>query len=186
MKKINGIYVTKCISFPRSGHNWITSILSTYFKNKFNYSEMYLNPNSMIDVCENTNYQKSHDFQLNESISNNLKYVIQIRNFDDACLSYYRTQKLNVKTVWDSKSNIQLKVEQPYVDINSAEYINYKNSLKDYYERFTNKWVISNISNSIVVHYEHMLCDPLKQISSIISFISDEDVNYEKLKNIIG
>lgn len=186
MKKVNGIYVTKSISFPRSGHNWLTSILNVYFSNRFNYCEMYLNPELMIDVCENTNYQKCHDFKLNEPIINNIKYVIQIRNFEDVCLSYYRTQKLNVKTIWDSKSGIQLKVEQPHVDINSAEYIIYKNSIRDYYDQFINKWILSDVPNSIVINYENLLINPIKEVTSVISFITEEKINLEKLKNIIG
>jgi hypothetical protein len=185
MKKINGIYITKCVSFPRSGHNWLTSILNSYFTKRFNYCEMYLNPESTIDVCENTNYQKSHDFGLDEPIVHNIKYVIQTRNFDDTCLSYYRTQKLNVKTIWDSKYCIQRKVDQPYVDTNTTEYITYKNSIKNYYDGFKSKWISSNLPNSIIIHYENMVNNPIKEISSVISFITDEDINYEKLKNII-
>lgn len=185
MKKVNGIYVTKCVSFPRSGHNWLASVLNSYFGSRFNYCEMYLNPEHKIDICDKTNFQKSHDFDLKESIHPEIKYVIQIRNFEDVSLSYYRSQKMNVKTIWDEKTNIQMRVDKPHVDIHSTDYIEYKNLLKIYYDAFVNKWTKSKIENSIIVTYESMIDNPIQQISSVISFITDENIDINKLTKII-
>lgn len=177
MRKVNGIYVTMGVSFPRTGCAWLRSRLSRYFDWRFHYCEMYASPELMINVCLETNYQKCHDFGLSEPIRDDIKYVIQIRNFEDACISYYRLDKLHFGT--NEKTPIQ--DQKPYVDTESDDYINFKIQTKRYYDKFVDKWINGYIPNSIVIHYENMIIDPKKEISSVISHITDDPVDSDHL-----
>ena len=64
LRKINEIYVTEVITFPRSGHTWLSRILKYYFKEKLIYCEKYMDKENIIDLNQNTNLQKNHDFDL--------------------------------------------------------------------------------------------------------------------------
>lgn len=181
IKKINNIYVTKNVTFPRSGHHMLISILSSYFEERLNYCEMYHTPNLTIENCEFTNYQKTHDFELKEPILTNVKYLIQLRNFDDACLSYYRLSKFK----YNAGVERPIKNPKPEVDINSPEYLAWQKKTYTYYFNFVNKWTMNPIPNSKIIYYENLISNPIEQVSSVISFITDEAVNYDKLNLII-
>ena len=181
MRKVNNIYVTQCVSFPRSGHHWLVDRLGKYFNGRLNYCEFYQHPESRMDICADTNYQKGHDSCLIDLIRNDIKYVIQIRNFEDAYISWYRYNRLNFFTGTDNPIGTQ----KPYVDIDSDDYINFKAEYKIYYDGFINKWINCLIPNSIVIHYENMLKDTTKEISSVIAHITDEPVDLDRLKSVL-
>lgn len=178
MKKVNEIYVTKCVSFPRSGHHWLHTRLQSYFESRFNYCEKYHSPEKMIDVCPITNYQKTHDFELKEQIHTDIKHIIQIRNFEDACISYYRLEKLKFPT----STITPIQSEKPFVDVQSDDYVQFSCDKKIYYDGFVKKWIENTIPNSLVIRYENMIKDPLKEMSSVINFITDDDLDLDKLK----
>lgn len=181
MKKVNGIYVTKSVCFPRSGHHWLHVKLQSYFESRFNYCEKYHNPEKMIDVCPITNYEKTHDFESKEHIHPDIKHIIQIRNFEDACISYYRFEKLKFGT--HVEPPIQSK--KPFVDVQSDDYIQFAYDKKIYYDGFVKKWIENTIPNSLVIRYEDMLKDTVKEMSSAIKFITDDDLDLNKLKRIL-
>ena len=183
IRMVNEIYVTECITFPRCGHTWLSRILKYYFKKDLNYCEMYSNPELMIDVNENTNLQKNHDFNLNTQIKADRKYLVQIRNREDCLNSYYKLEMLYYDSNYE-KNKFLLKNNYEKTD----DELNYKNWIdkkKIFYDSFINKWVFNYIPNSKLVIYEHLKHNTFNEVYSIIKFMSEKSVNEENLINAI-
>lgn len=175
IRSINGIYVTECMTFPRCGHTWLSRILKYYYKTKLNYCEMYKNPELMIDVNENTNLQKNHDFNLSTSIKDDRKYLIQIRNKDDCLNSYYKLVILGEDKNYEQ---INLLDKNNKLDIYKyKKYIDWIDETQYYYYKFLNKWVFNYIPNSKIVIYEHLKHNTFDEVYSILKFMSNEDID---------
>lgn len=175
---VNKIYVTECITFPRCGHTWLSRILKYYFKNDLNYCEMYKNPELMIDVNENTNLQKNHDIHLYTQIKNDRKYLIQIRGAENCLNSYY---KLEMCGIDKNYINQEAKISNLITLEQYRQYNNWIEEKKIFYNHFLKKWVYTYIPNSKIVIYEHLKDNTVEEVLSIIKFMTDEDVDINRL-----
>jgi len=143
---------------------------------------MYTQPEKVIDVCEITNLQKSHDFQLSEPIRDDIKYIVQTRTFEDAFISYYRLERLKYATQTEEKDPAENK---PHVDVLSNDYIAFRSEAKAYYEKFLSKWVDRSLPNALIIEYEKLLMNPLGHFQSVISFICDEEIDLQRLEKSV-
>lgn len=183
IRSINGIYVTECMTFPRCGHTWLSRILKYYYKTKLNYCEMYKNPELMIDVNENTNLQKNHDFNLSTSIKDDRKYLIQIRNKDDCLNSLYKLDILDTDKNYEC-INLKTKIDE----LNIFEHKKYQDWIDEkqyYYHKFLNKWVFNYIPNLKIVIYEHLKHNTFDEVYSILKFMSEDEIDKDNLINCI-
>jgi hypothetical protein len=176
MRKVNGIYVTSCVTFPRSGHHWLTRMLELYFSGRINYCEIYHDLDKKIDLCPETNYEKSHDFDLKYPILNDRKYLIQIRDFDNASISYYRLSQIKWRYYGTG-----IPTDKPVVDPTSSDYLQFKSNIQPYYNSFIQKWVVSYIPNSKLVVYDTLYNNTLEELRSIVSFLSDDPIDESRL-----
>ena len=193
LKVINGIYVTECMTFPRCGHTWLTRILKYYFDDHLNYCEMYNNPELMIDVNENTNFQKNHDINLETKIKNDRKYLIQIRNREDCLDSYFKLEMMNFDSNYDVNTNLNYEKNKFINKFNGQKkisdpslYLNWIEEKKLFYNFFINKWVFNYIPNSRLVIYENLKHNTFDEVFSILKFMTDNPINEEKLNESIN
>lgn len=185
LRKINEIYVTEVITFPRSGHTWLSRILKYYFKEKLIYCEKYTDKENVIDLNQNTNLQKNHDFDLLTEIKLDRKYLIQIRNRDNSLNSYYKLEKHNIdKNV--SKNYINSStLPSDFIDTCGHDYVEWIQNKRIYYNNFLNKWLFNNIPNSKLVIYEKLKTDTFNECKSILEFLTDEKIDDNLLKYAI-
>jgi len=181
IRSIKGIYVTECLTFPRCGHTWLSRILKYYYKNNLNYCEMYKNPELIININENTNLQKNHDFNLDTPVKDDRKYLIQIRKKEDCLNSYYKLEMLK------SDNNHQSE-NKNNIDFNIFTYKQYSDWIEEkqyYYYNFLNKWVFNYVPNSKIVIYEHLKQDTFNEVCSILKFMSNDEIDENNLINSI-
>ena len=156
MKCPNGLNKTKLISFPRCGHHLLVRGLQWALQGKLIYSNYY-NSNHNVSNCEFVNLQKSHDFDLDEPISENYHYIVLIRGFELAVESWH-------------------KVIQPPQNI---EY--FRESKLKYYDDFTEKWVLPQIQNKIVLPYNDLVTSKIETILKAVNHISDQPIDDERM-----
>ena len=105
-----------------------------------------------MDNCPYVNVQKSHDFELDEVIDPELKYVVMIRNNRDAIKSWYK------QTITYDGDTITER--------------NFEEGKWEYYEKFNLKWVIKSPDETLVIHYEQFIQDKLTTLLRVCNFIS--------------
>lgn len=110
LKCPNGINKTYLVSFPRSGHHLLVRGLQRVMEHKLIYSEFYTVKHN-FSTCRFVNLQKSHDFDLQQEIKPDYKYVVLIRNMEDALISWWKTTDRKVKL-----ANFIRRNEKYYLD----------------------------------------------------------------------
>lgn len=146
--QINGIHKTKIISFPRSGHHLLVRGLQAALNEELVYCEPYISEHNM-EVSPYTNVQKSHDFNLDEPIDPSLKYIIQIRGFEQAIKSWYKIEDL----------------EQPFEEFYREK--------REYYDGFLSKWVFGPVPNTLFVSFHDITTNKIPTVLKAIEHITD-------------
>lgn len=157
LRQVNGIYVTECICYPRSGHHLLTNILHEYFDVSFVYCEQYKEGHKRIDKDENTNYQKNHDFDLDTEIKDDRQYLIQVRNPLHSLPSRW-AMEVRGANITDTEENYRL----------------YMKAWSHYWAGFMAKWVLSPVDNRLVVRYEDLMLNPVEVVVNVIQFLTHE------------
>lgn len=170
IRKVSGLFVTECICFPRSGHHMLQSILTKYFDGQIGYCELYLDsPETRIENCPSTNFQKNHDFDLDTPIKDDRKYLVQIRDPIDALASRW---ELDTRTGMLPSSKEIYQVEMA--------------KWAAYWSGFFAKWVIADVPSRLVVRYRDLLQHPVDSISHVIQFMRGrQNVDAEALQAAI-
>jgi hypothetical protein len=155
---------TKLVSFPRSGHGLVVSVLARYFGNELNYCEKYLSPELTLERNEKTNLQKEHDFKLDTPIESEINHIIQIRNPKYAIPSWFSfVDKKESPVCWDAFSDYAIS----------------------FWEKWTNKWIINNYSKKTIIYYEEIVEYPEESFCKIISSMKTDAIDRGILNHII-
>lgn len=155
------IHRTEAISFPRSGQHLLADMLAAYLGEEFQYCEFYLEPGRRLAVRSETNYQKNHDFDLDWPITPDHRYVIQIRDPFEALTSLYELEGGGAGPEWfDAKW--------------------------DYYMGFVRKWILNDVPNRIVVHYQDLVDLPVETLSRVITHISDHRLDGTRVHRTVS
>ena len=170
ISQINGLFVTECVSFPRSGHHLLHDTLTYYFGERLVYCEMYRQPESdRIGGESKTNYQKNHDFDLLTEIRSDRKYIVQVRDPLEAFASRW---EMNIRV---GKLN---DTEQ--------EFISTMHEWTTYYCGFIKKWVLSPVPNRLIVHYRDLIEHSEDVVSHVIQFIQGfPNTDNERIRSAI-
>lgn len=153
-------------TFPRSGHRLLLGILSLYFESDLHHCEWYMEPEKRPEVCPETNFVKTHDFELDWPVVDGWKYLVTIRHPLYSVASWRVLDRLltgdydcdNVAGKWKT----------------------------EFWSKFVNKWVLSPVPNRMIVQYESMIEKPKHTFASIIRFVSGVEPNHEKLNGILN
>jgi len=172
LPQVNGIFVTHCICFPRSGHTWTTKVLYSYFGDDFQHCEMYCDPGRIIAADPTTNFQKNHDLSLQQTIDPSFHYLIQARNPENAILSWYLAAALGKD---GNTGSLDLPREDRASRILTEHipaYLKWRADKMAYWEGFRIKWIFSAVPNSMIMYYEKTLADPVGEFSKVIQFLT--------------
>ena len=78
---------TRFVTFPRSGHHWLISMLQERLGDEFVYSEYHSNGKTLENSPEIT-AQKTHDFDLTFPKNPEYMHIVQCRVIDDCIKSW--------------------------------------------------------------------------------------------------
>jgi len=78
---------TRFVTFPRSGHHWLVSMLQERLGDEFVYSEYHSNGKTLENSPEVT-AQKTHDFELDLPKNPEYLHIVQCRVIDDCIKSW--------------------------------------------------------------------------------------------------
>lgn len=137
---------TRFVTWPRSGHHWTVDLLKTAMPFKFRYLEHYSDGGS-LETHPRHNAQKTHDLQLDVPVSRSYHYVVQVRNFEDSTLSWF-------------------KIEPDWNDLET-----FRNEKREYRDKWMAKWVDGDVPNRLIVRYEEMVEDPKKWLMKVLFHI---------------
>jgi hypothetical protein len=151
------IHRTENISFPRSGHHLLVNLLQAYFGEEIRYCEYYSDYSRRMEVCEETNYQKNHDFELATPVLTDRKYVVQVRDPFEAITSFY-----------------ELDCRQQKIGPEATKHEEWFSRRWDYYVAFVKKWVLADVPNRLVIHYRDLIDSPHSATARVIAHITDD------------
>lgn len=146
----NSIHRTKIVSFPRSGHHLLVRGLQAVFESELVYSEFYKSEHNM-ENCPYVNVQKSHDFNLDEMIDPEMKYVVLSRTKDDALKSWHKQGVVYGQS--------------------TLNFSQFEEQKEDYYEGFFQKWIIKH-SGLAPIYFEDFIQNKLTTLLRVCNFIS--------------
>ena len=92
-------------TFPRSGHRWMRNMVKSYYGKEFHFCATHKDCRQVPCIDPGTNWQKTHDFLLNDVIDSDYRYVIQVRNPLDSITSWYEFDLEHKVDFKDSKEN---------------------------------------------------------------------------------
>lgn len=147
----NSIHRTKIVSFPRSGHHLLIRGLQAVFESELVYSEFYKSEHNM-ENCPFVNVQKSHDFDLDEEIDPELKYVVLVRNYNDAIKSWYK------QIITYDRATISER--------------NFKEGKIEYFNAFITKWAAQSPNEIPRIYFKGLIEDKLTTLLRVCNFIS--------------
>ncbi len=150
---IDGIKVTECITFPRSGHTWLAAVLADYFGDRWHYCESHQDPiDRRIGPATNTNFQKNHDFLLDVPILDGRQYLIQARNPFCNLPSW---RKLDEHDSPDDRPPLQAQTRERLT----------------FWHDWVQKWIMALVPIRHLVFYEELTRRPFLNVCHIIRFL---------------
>lgn len=132
--------IVESVSFPRSGHKLTTDLLQAYFGPRLVYSGESPGPNKWV---EGANFLKTHDFDLDNPILKDRWYLVQVRDVFDSMWSWQ-----------------QMTVKQDGIPDTAETFREIFRAKLNYWSRFVEKWVLSDIPNRVIIRYRDLINNP--------------------------
>lgn len=148
----------------------MVNVLKAYFGDSLHYSEHYTTPKLDLERCLQTNFQKTHDLGLQETIRRDRNYIVMVRDPIDFIQSWHEQREREVER-GARKTNLPF---DSFWDDSMA-----------YYVGFTNKWMILDVRRRLIVRYERLLAMPLHVIGAAVRHITEEEPDWAKLSSVI-
>lgn len=151
------IHKVQGVSFPRSGHEIVWHALRKYFQRPM------CDYGSVLDRPEYI-WARNHDFDGDFPKVYGLRHVIQYRSPVRSITSNYRLYARNTRQ--DSEEHWRRFMQRQIVA----------------WRRFARKWLIDNgLEQCLLLPYEQLVCRPHETLVEVISFMSDEPVDEERV-----
>lgn len=135
------------VTFPRSGHHWLVSMLELRGIEGWCYDEHHTTGNT-LENCPWITAQKTHDFQLNVPKVNEFVHIVQIRSRAPSIASWCKVKKCTERMLF-RVAGVQ----------------------RDFRHQWIEKWLVDPVPNRIVVRYEELARDPQRMVDYIVSKI---------------
>lgn len=151
----------QCISFPRSGHHLLVRCLTQMFDDRFRYCDFYNHCRKTPCRDSETNFQKSHDFDLRLDLPTTQRRLVQFRHPIDAISSWFNLS-LKEPSVWD---RIAVRDTQ-------ASWDRFFNAKAIYWKRFVTKWVVDgDDTEQMLVPYHRLMHNPAETLEKVAKFL---------------
>lgn len=162
------IYRTANVSFPRSGHHALKTVLAEYFGPEFRYCDNYRDDPALWLKCNaETNYQKEHDLNLDyPSDFEDVKYLVQIR---DPVLAIQSWIDFDARVYRNSNTD-RFAWKQAF------------RSKMVFWNKWFDKWVLKPIPARLVVPYTRLLAMPYGTCESVVQFMTGQHADPERLR----
>lgn len=187
------------VSFPRSGHHVLADCLLQYFSKDLSvksekvsllkagdlvYCESYSHCNKVPCPNKETNFQKTHDFNLNVKKDLDAKYIIQYRSPLEAIVSLFLLETNVGHKKWLSESGRSNKTED-----NKESWEEFAKEKIIYWKNFVRKWILENKDkendNYLLLDYDSLLNSPNQKIEEVIEFITGQKPDKDFVNKII-
>lgn len=158
---------TQGVSYPRSGRGLLHDVVYTYY----DQAELVFPPEIIYgygEVSSAYNWAKHHDFDLSLPVRNDIQYLIQVRNPARAIVSNHLLWCRNTSRVPSAENFREWYKPQVRLWVALAQ-----------------KWALSKIEKRLIVKYEDMVLYPLETFTKVLEFISDDEVDADKLSQAI-
>jgi hypothetical protein len=140
--------ITQNITFPRSGHHALVSILEKV-TDDIHYYEKY----SDKPKPANANFIKNHDFDLKTQYFQLANYIVTIREPWECIPSYFTLEK-----------------KTHDLDLDYYGWMKFCNTALIYYRDFYNKWVKDPRENVMVIWYGDLIKKPFMSMKAILDW----------------
>ncbi|UCD74853.1 MAG: hypothetical protein JSV91_13835 [Phycisphaerales bacterium] len=157
---------TECMTFPRSGHHLLQGLLSRYFcEQDFVYCEMYTDPEHVLDLDDQTNFQKNHDLELTTPIRDDRQYLVQIRYPIESIVSWYRSN-----------------CDKNQVADSPGAWTNFAIERVAFWMCFYRKWVLDYVPDRLIVNYADLVEHSTVTLEAVVRFLGDEQPDPERIE----
>ena len=150
---------TRFVTWPRSGHHWLIRMLKVALGARLRYSEYYKNKGQSLENNSRINAQKNHDFDLDLKMPRTFYHLVQIRDFQPSCRSFYKMHQDEGR-------------EMP-------DYSSFEAEQFEIYTKWRSKWTDKDVPNRLIVRYEELCMNPVIVVKRVLMFmvrgIKDED-----------
>ena len=150
-------------SMPRSGHHYLVRLLTAAIDREFLYCEFYQPQFSYRqegccqkvpcryagELKDGLSFQKNHDFNLDVTVVEDCRYVVQVRRPVPRLFSHFK-----------------LRVEHKQCVASAISWNKFTKEAKDYYIRFWQKWVTGS---HLVIPYWRLMQNPAAELERVFS-----------------
>lgn len=168
-------YITG-VSWPRSGHHLLVTILRKYFGRKFEYCNYYSSPGCCKTIpcthCHHVTLSKNHDYDSIVPILGDQKYLIQYRKFCPSVISNFELYLGNRNADHDNWDEFYW-----FADIEAKKYV-----------RLMERWSAAVAVNSTFarISYEQLSDAPLATLETIVKLMApDRPYDEDRLSRIV-
>lgn len=155
------------VSWPRSGHHLLVSLLKGYFGPAFGYCEFHKGDDPLPGMAccgrvpcahpDRITLSKNHDFALDVPQLPGGRYLVQYRDFVPSVVSNY-----------------ELYLRGGHADT-PASFRKFASQQFDSYLDFTRKWVTSDfMQGQIVLHYDALTGDPVAALAHVVQAMAPD------------
>jgi hypothetical protein len=139
------------VSFPRSGHHWLLRMLRSNLGSYIRYGSHPID-DATLETHPNVNLQTEHDMDLETSVNTDFQHIVQYRRDKDAALL----------SAWNAGCCNSEQYRERFFEMRSS-----------LYDEWKAKWVDADIPNRVVIAYEDMLENTLRELHRAYVFLTD-------------
>lgn len=174
------------VSFPRSGHHALVRCMMDLLPDELNYCDYYRHCRQVPCSDPATNYQKTHDFDLDLPVDDGLKYVVQIRNPLEAISSWYE-YKFKDPYTRSGESGWKKQLDRWVLRDTRWHWRFFFNQKLGYWERFVEKWSGRvGRPNVLLLTYHEFVGDTSATLRRVLQFAGAETpVSDQQLRKVV-
>lgn len=139
---------TRFVTFPRSGHHWLISLLQARNVPGFVYDEHHSTGN-MLENVPHITAQKTHDFALDVEKDDDIMHVVQVRNYQDSIKSWCKIHGCHEADI-SAAANIPTNFRALWLE----------------------KWMVGPTPNLLIVRYEDLVANTDEWVDRVVAHIT--------------
>lgn len=174
------------VSFPRSGHHALVRCLMDLLPEELSYCDYYRHCRRVPCTDGSKNYQKTHDFDLDLPIREDLNYIVQIRNPLEAVPSWYEYKFKDPYTRSGERGWKKL-LDRWLLRDNRLHWELFSRQKFDYWRRFAKKWSQSvQRPNVILLTYRDFVRDTTGALARVLDLAGvKSEVPSERIAEVV-
>lgn len=156
------ILPTRCATFPRSGNHLLLDLLRGYFGDALRDVDIHRAPGRGLGQDPSTNFEKTHDSNLDQPIETGIRHIVQVRYPPDAIASWFNMA---------CKSN---------VPDTAGNWKQYAVQVAPLWLRFYRRWVLDPVPERLVVTYDDLVDRPADTLAAVARHITGQQPDHDR------